>query len=249
MTRSFSFNAKRLVMNHHSLTHTFYYGVTKMLVAVDCIIFGFDGQKLKLLLFKRKVDPYAGQWSLVGSFVKENEGLEEAAVRTLHELSGLENVYMQQLFAFGGIDRDPGARVLSVSYYALIRLEGLDEEQVKEHNAKWFTLDKMPELIFDHQQMVNQALDALRKQTRYQPIGFELLPPKFTMPQLLKLYEEIYQKKLDDRNFRKKIKALNFLKQLDEKDKSNSKKGAFYYSFDKKKYARLLEKGVNVDLK
>ena len=236
-------------MDNHSLTHTFYYGVAKMLVAVDCIIFGFDGQQLKLLLFKRIVSPYAGKWSLVGSFVKEQEGLEEAAARTLHELTGLKDVYMRQLYAFGEIERDPGARVLSVSYYALIRLDNFDEELVKQHNAHWFSLNELPELIFDHKEMVDMALDRLRKQTRYQPIGFELLPKKFTLPQLLKLYEEIYQKTLDDRNFRKKIKALNFLKQLDEKDKSTSKKGAYYYSFDTKRYNRLLEKGVNVELK
>ena len=236
-------------MKEHSLTHTYYYGATKMLVAVDCIIFGFDGTQLKLLLFKRIVSPYAGQWSLVGSFVKAEEGLEEAAARTLQELTGLQDVYMRQLYAFGDATRDPGARVLSVSYYALIRLDNFDEELVQRHNAQWFSLDHVPDLIFDHKKMVETALERLRKQTRNQPIGFELLPPKFTLPQLLKLYEEIYQQKLDDRNFRKKIKALNFLKQLDEKDKSSSKKGAYYYSFDKKKYNLLLEKGVNVELR
>ena len=236
-------------MSDHSLTHTYYYGVTRMLVAVDCIIFGFDGQQLKLLLFKRRVLPYSGQWSLVGSFVKDNESLEDAAGRTLTELTGMKDVYMRQLYAFGETDRDPGARVLSVSYYALIRLDSFDEELVKTHDAQWFSLDEVPELIFDHGLMVEMALERLQKQSRFQPIGFELLPEKFTLPQLLKLYEGIYQKKLDDRNFRKKIKTLNFLKQLDEKDKSSSKKGAFYYSFDKRKYKRLVEKGVNLEFK
>ena len=146
--------------------------------------------------------------------------------------------------------RDPRERVITVAYYALVQLEGHNLQAATDaRNTAWFSLDDLPNLAFDHQKILDAGLHRLKGKVRYQPIGFELLPPKFTMPQLLKLYEEIYQKKLDDRNFRKKIKALNFLKQLDEKDKSNSKKGAFYYSFDKKKYALLLEKGVNVDLK
>lgn len=235
-------------MQDHSLTNTFYYGADKLLVAVDCIIFGFDGQELKLLLFKRKVDPYAGKWSLVGSFVKERESLEVAAARILYELAGLRNVFMSQLHSFGEVERDPGARVISIAYFTLIRLETFDEDQVSKHEAKWFNINELPELIFDHQTMVSMAHDQLKKQARYQPIGFELLPEKFTLPQLLKLYEEIYQEKIDDRNFRKKIKTMNLLIQLNEKDKSNSKKGAYYYSFDQSKYNKLLAKGFNFEL-
>jgi hypothetical protein len=166
----------------------------------------------------------------------------------LYELAGLRNVFMSQLHSFGDVERDPGARVISIAYFTLIRLETFDLDQVSEHGAKWFSIKELPELIFDHHTMVNLAHEQLKKQARYQPIGFELLPEKFTLPQLIKLYEEIYQEKIDDRNFRKKIKAMNLLLQLNEKDKSGSKKGAYYYSFEKSKYKALLAKGFNFEL-
>ena len=227
---------------------TFYQGEERLLVAVDCIIFGFDGKQLKLLLFKRKVDPYSGQWSLVGSFVKNSESLDVAAARILEESTGLKDVFMSQLHCFGSVNRDPGARVISVVYFALIRLKEFDIESVQKYDAAWFSIKEIPELIFDHRKMVEMAQEQLKKQARHQPIGFELLPKKFTFPQLLRLYEEIYQKDLDDRNFRKKIKAMNLLKRLDEKDKTTSRKGAFFYCFDSEKYHVLLAKGFNFEI-
>lgn len=231
-------------MPEYTLTNTYYHEADRILVAVDCIIFGFDGDYLKLLLFKRKMEPYAGQWSLVGSFVKKNESLEQAADRILFELSGLKNVYLRQLHSYSEVNRDPGGRVISVSFYALIRLDSFDTEVVRQKGAQWFNIKDIPPLIFDHQQMVEMAHEELKNQARFQPIGLELLPPKFTLPQLHRLYEEIYQKKLDDRNFRKKIKNLRLLVQLKEKDKSNSRKGAYYHKFNRKRYHKLTSKGV-----
>ncbi|WP_020530544.1 NUDIX hydrolase [Flexithrix dorotheae] len=219
-------------------------------VAVDCIIWGFDikKEKLKLLLIKRLVEPLAGEWSLVGSFVKINEDLDYAANRVLKELTGLENIFMEQLQSYGKKDRDPGARVISIVYWSLIQIDQQDEDLVNAHGANWFDFTDVPNLILDHKEMVEMALLKLQQNARYRPIGFELLPKKFTLPQLLKLYQEIYQKPLDDRNFRKKLISMNLLKKLDEKDKSSSKKGAYYYEFDSQKYNELVKTGFNFSL-
>ncbi len=227
----------------------FYSGTEKHLVAVDCIIFGFQNGVLKLLLLKRKVDPLKGKWSLIGSFVNAGEHLDFAAKRILKESTGLENVFMEQLQCFGNADRDPGARVISVAFAALIQLEESDEEMVEAFGAKWIAFDQIPNLVIDHNEMVRLALKQLQTKARFYPIGFELLPKKFTLPQLLQLYQAIYQQALDDRNFRKKILSMNILKKLMEKDKSASRKGAFYYSFDKKKYEKMTKNGGSFFLK
>lgn len=226
------------------MTPTFYDGQERLLVAVDCVIFGFDNNTIKLLLFNRKVKPLAGEWSLIGSFVNEKESVQEAAERVLEESTGLQEVYLEELGSFGDVDRDPGARVLSLVYSALIRIEEYDEDLVERHGAKWFDYDKIPRLILDHNQMVDLAIEKLRRKTKYQPLGFELLPEKFTIPQLQLLYECIFQRKLDKRNFRRKILTMNILEKLEEKDKLNSKKGAFLYQFDRQKYQVLQEKGI-----
>lgn len=226
------------------MTPTFYDGQEKLLVAVDCVIFGFDNNTIKLLLFNRKVKPLAGEWSLIGSFVNETESVQQAAERVLEESTGLKEVYLEELGSFGQVDRDPGARVLSLVYSALIRIEEYDVDLVERHGAKWFDYDKIPRLILDHNQMVDLAIEKLRRKTKYQPLGFELLPEKFTIPQLQLLYESIFQRKLDKRNFRRKILTMNILEKLDEKDKLNSKKGAFLYQFDRQKYQGLQEKGI-----
>jgi 8-oxo-dGTP diphosphatase len=223
----------------------FYHDATPLLIAVDCIIFGFHDGELKLLLFKRKIEPFKDKWSIIGSFIKKEESVKSAASRVLKKHAGLQNIFMEPLGCFGEVERDPGARVISQAFFALIRI-GQDEiKTVNTHQAKWFDLDLIPELILDHNQMVNEALEKLRRKTRYSPLGFELLPKKFTIPQLQKLYEEIYQKKLDARNFRKKILAMNIMIKLDEKDKTSSKKGAFLYSFNQKKYEKMMDKGIN----
>lgn len=220
----------------------------KILIATDCIIFGFDNQSIKLLVFKRRVEPFKGKWSLIGSFVKNNESVNDAAKRVLTETTGLENVFMKQSKVYGSVERDPGARCITVGQYALIRIEDQDIELVEEHGAVWHELDEMPDLVLDHNQLVADALVQLRLKASYQPIGFELLPEKFTIPSLQKLYESIYQKKFDDRNFRKKIIALDVLTKLDEKDKTTSKKGAFLYKFNRKKYDNLVTLGINFKL-
>ncbi len=223
----------------------YYAEADKLLVAVDCIIFGFDNQSLKLLLFKRKVAPFANEWSLVGSFVRELEHVSVAAARILHESTGLSGVYLEQLGCYGDTDRDPGGRVISMAYYSLIRLEEQEENVVQHFQAQWFDIESVPTLILDHNQMIADALEFLRRKARHQPIGFELLPEKFTIPQLQTLYEGIFQHRLDRRNFRKKILSLGVLEKLDEKDKSSSRKGAFLYRFDQNNYRKMVLEGVD----
>ena len=227
------------------LQKDFYSKNDKMYVATDCIIFGFDEGKLKLLIFKRRVEPLKNSWSLIGSFVKLNEDVAQAAKRVLKEITGLGSVFMEELKSYGKAERDPGFRSISIGQYALIRLDDYDKKLVKKHGAHWYEIDKVPTLVLDHNQMVEDALERLKRKARYKPIGFELLPEKFTIPQLQQLYEAIYQKELDARNFRKKVLSLNVLVKLDEKDKSTSRRGAFLYKFDYKNYQELLESGYD----
>lgn len=214
-------------------------------VALDCIIFGFDKGELKLLIHKRRFEPAKGQWSLFGGFLKEDESLRDAANRILQELTGLENIYMEEIQTYSGIERDPAGRVISVAYYALIPAHKYSEEYSKQYGATWVSLKDLPSLIMDHDLMVAKGLDRLRRRASSQPIGFELLPKEFTIPQLQALYEAIYQSKLDKRNFRKKILSMNVLIKLEEKDKTNSRKGAFLYRFDQGKYMKLVDAGCN----
>tara|TARA_R100001369_G_scaffold88850_1_gene125895 strand:+ start:7276 stop:7980 length:705 start_codon:yes stop_codon:yes gene_type:complete len=217
----------------------------KILVATDCIVFGFDEGILKLLVFRRRIDPFKGEWSLIGSFVNEEESVPDAARRVLLQFTGLENIFLEELKAYSDVDRDSGARCISIAQYALIRINDYDREQVELHGAKWFALEDVPQLVLDHNTMIADALDRLRQKTTHKPIGFELLSEKFTIPQLQSLYEAIHQTKLDDRNFRKKLLSFDLLIKLDEKDKSTSKKGAFLYRFDYDKYKKLEESGFN----
>ncbi|MFC2117707.1 NUDIX domain-containing protein [Bacteroidota bacterium] len=227
---------------------SYYDNFPKHFVALDCIIFGFDEGELKLLVVKRDLVPARGQWSLMGGFLELNENLKSAAQRILHNLTGLKNVFMEQLFTFGEVDRDPGERTVSVAYFALLKIEDYDKDLVSLNSAQWFPMSEVPELIFDHNTMVNKALKRLRRKARVRPIGFELLPKKFTLPQLQSLYEAIYNKTYDKRNFRKKILSTGLLVKHEEKDKLNSRKGAFLYSFDKKKYKVLANEGFNFEI-
>ena len=238
-------------MADHGLTNKYYYGSDKLLVAVDCIIFGFDvkAEQLKLLLFNREVEPFKGMWSLIGSFVQKEEHLDDAAKRVLYELTGLNEVFLEQHKTYGQKNRDPGDRVISVSFWSLIKIEDPDGSLIKDHQARWFPVQELPELVIDHNKMVEDALEKIRRNARYRPVGFELLPKKFTLPQLLKLYQEIYQMPIDDRNFRKKILSTSLLKKLDTKDKSSSKKGAFHYMFDQEKYDELMKKGFDIEFR
>ncbi len=219
----------------------------KILVAVDCIIFGFDGTELKALLIKRGFEPEKGKWSLMGGFIRENENAEKAATRILYRLTGLRNIYLEQVYAFTDVDRDTAGRVISIAYFALININDYSEQLQLEHEAKWFPLNDIPPLIFDHKQFVVKAQKMLQKKAATHPLGFELLPEKFTLPQLQSLYEAIYEMPLDKRNFNRKILSLNILNRLNEKEKESSRKGAFYYVFDKIKYAKLQsENGVKL---
>jgi 8-oxo-dGTP diphosphatase len=226
----------------------YYVENTRFLVAVDCIIFGFDNIQLKLLLIKRNFLPQKGKWSLVGGFLEADESLDQAALRILNNLTGLNDIYLEQLYTYGEMSRDPGERVLSTAYYTLINAEDYHLPINRESMAKWFPIEKIPNLIFDHNIMVDKAMRRLRRKSLSQPIGFELLPEKFTIPQLQKLYEAIHQRELDKRNFRKKILSMGLLKKLDEKQKSGSRKGAFYYKFDKEKYDDLLSRGFHFEI-
>jgi len=214
-------------------------------VAVDSIIFGFDQGELKLLIHKRQFEPAKGEWSLFGGFVQQDESLDEAASRILFEHTGLRDIYMEELQSYGEVDRDPAGRVISVAYFALIPASAFTEAGKSKSEATWMSLKELPALIMDHMTMVDKALRRLKRRAATQPIGFELLPGEFTMPQLQILYEAIYQTKLDKRNFRKKILAMDVLIKLDSKDKSSSRKGAFLYRFDQKKYKKLVERGYS----
>ena len=223
---------------------------SKYLVAVDCIIFGYDIQNklLKLLLIKRRLDPGKGSWSLAGGFVKEKESLDEAAGRILRKLTGIGEIFLTQSHTYGETGRDPGARVISTAYYALIAIRDIDTELAKDNGAHWRSVQDLPRLIFDHAKMVKRALSDLRYQIKVKPVGFELLPEKFTLVQLQELYEAIYQKKVDKRNFRKKILTMGVLEKLNEKERETSKKGAFYYIFNKEKYEELGTNGFSFNL-
>lgn len=219
-----------------------------LLVAVDNVIFGFDveEEKIKILLFKRKIEPFAGLWSLVGSFIQPNETAVAASSRILTEFTGLKDVFLEQLHCYSGVQRDPEDRVISIAYYSLIQLGEYKKQLVDDHDAGWFEVNNIPDLVLDHKQMVIDALTKLQENARRRPVGFSLLPPKFTLPQLFKLYQEIYQYPIDDRNFRKKILATDLLEKLPTKDKSGSKKGAFHYQFNKRKYLQLETEGYDI---
>lgn len=217
----------------------------KVLLAVDCIIFGFDGKNLKILLIKRNFEPEMGKWSLIGGFLKKEEHLDQAAIRILHHLTGLDNIFMEQFYTFSKVDRDPGERTISVAYYALIDSASGTGKPIQLNSAKWFPVKSAPPLIFDHGRMVQRAIDRLRYRAGTKPIGFELLPPKFTMRQLQTLYESILDQKLDKRNFINKVNSLEILIKLEEKDMTSSRKGSYLYQFDKEKYDAKVQNGFN----
>ena len=233
-TQILSFNTDPMALLHN------YNDKDKVLVAVDCIIFGFDPneEELKILLIKRDFEPEKGKWSLMGGFLYADETLNSAANRVLHRLTGLSNVYLEQMQAFSLVDRDPVERTISVAFYALVNIQDVRPMLGEEHEATWFEISKKPMLIFDHDEMVNLAISRLRYKASVEPIGSELLPDKFTMRHIQKLYEEIFHEKFDKRNFSKKVTSLGLLKRLTEKDKGSSKKGSYLYQFDTEVYNR-----------
>jgi 8-oxo-dGTP diphosphatase len=216
----------------------------KLLVAVDCIIFGFDGENLKVLVIRRGFEPEKGKWSLMGGFVDKDESTEDAAARVLYNLTGLRNIYMEQVHTFSEVNRDIADRVISVAYFALINIADYSESLQQDHEAKWFPINRIPPLIFDHKTMVSKAKMQLREKAGNHPLGFELLPSRFTLTQLQTLYEAIYDTKLDKRNFTRKMLSLGILKKLDVKEKESSKKGAYYFMFDNVNYRKLDASGL-----
>ncbi|WP_291101212.1 MULTISPECIES: NUDIX hydrolase [unclassified Flavobacterium] len=209
----------------------------RVLFAVDCIIFGYDGQELKLLVIKRGFEPEKGKWSLVGGFIGDNESAEGAAMRVLKDLTGLDGLYMEQLHGFTEPDRDTVERTISIAYFALIDIQKYNQQINEDYHPAWFSINQLPELIFDHTAIVELAKEKLRYKAALHPLLFELLPDKFTMPQLQSLYEAVYNTEFDKGNFNRKLLSTKLLLKLKDKDKLNSKKGAFYYMVDTNKYS------------
>ncbi|SEM14921.1 8-oxo-dGTP diphosphatase [bacterium A37T11] len=214
----------------------------------DCVIFGFEEGELKVLLIERNEYPFKGWWGLPGFFVEHNETIDDAVERILYEHTGLRDIYMEQLYTFGDLQRHPQGRVITVAYYAMLRLEGLTSlkpgtDYVRQ--AVWHPLNKLPDLAFDHHNIIEKSISKIRKKISYSPIAFELLPEKFTLTQLQQLYEAIWDKKLDKRNFRKKMLNYNILKELDEKQRGVAFRAAKFYRFDKRKYAKVFGNELN----
>lgn len=222
-----------------------YENETRIIVAVDCIIFGFDGTDYKLLLIQRGFAPEKEKWSLMGGFLKPYESLDEAANRVLKELTGLENLYLEQMHVFSDPNREVVERTIAVAYVALIDIQQYKEKINDKYHAQWFAMKELPKLIFDHEDMVNMAKSRLRYKAALHPILFELLPERFTLPYLQALYESLYETKIDKRNFTRKVLSTNMLVKENIKDKSSSKKGAFYYHLDKSKYLEEFQTVLN----
>ncbi|WP_345949061.1 MULTISPECIES: NUDIX domain-containing protein [unclassified Mucilaginibacter] len=211
-------------------------------VAIDCIVFGFDGADLKLLLIQRGFNPEMHKWSLMGGYVEEDESADDASSRILHKLTGLQGVYLEQLHTFGAVNRDTNERTISITYFALIDIARYEKQLSPDYHAEWFPIKNVPKLIFDHDEMVNLAKKRLQYKAALHPIVFELLPEKFTLPQIQAMYDAIYEVNFDKRNFSRKLLSTGLLIKLNEKDKLNSKKGAFYYTLDKARYKENLYK-------
>ncbi|GAA6528031.1 MAG: DNA mismatch repair protein MutT [Prevotella sp.] len=214
-----------------------YYGEhSKVLVSVDCIVLGFETKHLKLLIGKRQMDPGRGEWSLYGRFVGSDESLEEAANKDLLELTGLNKIYMRQVGAYGAINRDPGERVISIAYCALINAKDYDDKLRRKYGLEWVDLENMPLLYSDHNLMVRDTILMLRRHINTEPLIFNLLPNLFTLTQLQSVYEAILDEKIDKRNFRNRIKQFDFVEKTGLIDKLTSKRGAALYRFNKRIY-------------
>jgi len=213
-----------------------YTSESRFIQAVDCIIFGFDGDELKILLIHRGFEPQKGKWSLMGGFVKGGESIDQASNRILKQLTGLDGMYLEQLHTFGDPSRDPVERTVSTAYFALIDIHKYEKQISNDYHPEWFSLKDLPQLIFDHREMVELAQRRIRYKAAIHPILFELLPERFTIPQLQNLYESVYNTTIDKRNFSKRLLATGLLIKQTEKDKSGSKRGAYYYHLDMQKY-------------
>jgi 8-oxo-dGTP diphosphatase len=229
------------------MSHTYEY--PRPALTVDCVVFGLDEDELEVMLIRRGLEPFAGRWALPGGFVHIDETLDDAARRELEEETGLRKVYLEQLFTFGAVDRDPRERIVTVAYYALVKLSDHKVRAATDAtDAAWFSLSDLPELAFDHQHILEVALDRLKSKVRYQPIGFELLPRKFTLTQLQRMYEIILDRPLDKRNFRKKILGMELLIELDEVQKDVAHRAARLYKFDDRHYRKLVKQGFSFEI-
>ncbi len=229
------------------MSHTYEY--PRGALTVDCVVFGVDDDELKVMLIQRGLPPFEGKWALPGGFVHVDESLEEAARRELQEETGLQNVFLEQLYTFGEVGRDPRERVVSVAYYALVKLSDHRVHAATDaRDAAWFPVHDMPSLAFDHAEILQTAIERLRGKVRYQPVGFELLPKKFTLSQLQHLYEVVLERELDKRNFRKKVLSMDLLIETDEVEQDVAHRAARLYRFDEKKYKRLIKAGLNFEL-
>lgn len=222
----------------------------KAAVSVDNVIFGFDGEALKVLLIKRATEPYNKEWALPGDMVKLDEDLEVAALRILETMTGLNNVFLQQVHTFGAVNRHPDGRVITVAYYSLINIQRakLSKGDYKVLELDWKDADQLESMPFDHLEIIQTCLEQLKRQFRYQPVGFELLPSKFTLTQLQKLYEVVLHKVLDKRNFRKKIMSLKVLSPLNESEEKVAHRPAQLFKFDPQKYEEAKAKGINFEI-
>lgn len=214
-------------------------------VTTDCVIFGFDGIDLKVLLIERGIDPFKGQWAFPGGFMQMDESAEEGAARELEEETGLKNVYIEQLQAFSAVNRDPRERVVTIAFYALVKLSdvkgGDDATQ-----ARWFSLKEIPALAFDHESILRVAISRLKEKLHFEPIGFELLPEQFSMTELKNLYEAILDVKLDRRNFYHKLKTLGLIEPLENQEKKRHN-DPLLYRFNAGKYKELKQKGFRIE--
>src|SRR5215469_10961012 len=229
------------------MPHT--YQFPRAALTVDCVVFGFDESELKVLLIQRGLEPFKDRWALPGGFVRVDETIDEAARRELDEEAGLKNVFLEQLYTFGAVNRDPRERVVSVTHYALVKMSDHRAKAATDAaNAEWFPVSKVPKLAFDHGDILATALERLKAKVRYEPIGFELLPPKFTLSQLQHLYEAVLETELDKRNFRKKVLGFGLLLPLKDTQMTGRHRPAQLFTFNAEKYERLKKRGFNFEV-
>jgi 8-oxo-dGTP diphosphatase len=236
-------------VKHRAMERRFCYEHPRAALTVDCVVFGFDEGELKVLLIQRGLEPFKGRWALPGGFVRVEETLDAAARRELQEEAGLRDVFLEQLYTFGAVERDPRERVVSVAYYALVKLSDHTVRAASDAaNARWFPVSRATSLAFDHAEILRTAVSRLVGKVRYQPIGFELLPPKFTLTQLQHLYEAALGVELDKRNFRKKVLSFDLLIPLKETRMQGRHRPAQLFQFDAGRYRKLTQKGFSFEL-